>query len=319
MLKRVFVALGLLVSITALFALWRYLDQIDLRAVLIELKRFSAQRCMTAVALVTGYIIVNSCNEVILCRAARLQLPPIRPMIIAAIANAIGHSIGLAALSGGALRLRLYSALGVAHQDIVAIAAMSVLPFLLGAPCMIAIALLSHPAQAGAALRIPPGLAAAAGGSLLVILAAAIGLAQQRRTLRIGKRRVTLPSARFVIIELLLGMVEITLVASVLYLFLPAGELFGYLNFMGVYLIAVMVAQISNAPAGIGVLEAALITLLPMVATKQLLAAIIGYRAAFELLPLILALLLLLLFEFGSRSGVLGRLWRSRITGESST
>jgi len=314
MLKRIVIVIGVLIFCIALFALWRYLGQIDLRAVLSELRQFSAARFALAVALVLGYLALNSCNEVILFRAATQRPLIATPMLIATIANPIGHSVGLTTLSSGALRLRLYGALGVEPQPVAHIVATSVLPFLLGAPCMIGLALLLQPNQAGTALRIPAWLAMTMGAALLSTLVTTIVGARHGRNLHIGRWQLRLPSRLFLSLELLLGMGEIMLVGGVLYLFLPSHALLGYLNFIALYLIAVVLAQISNAPAGLGVLEAALITLLPALSAQQVLAAIIGYRAAFELVPLAIALVLWLMFELGSRVGVLGRLWRQRLS-----
>lgn len=314
MIKRLAIAVGLIVFVAALFALGRYLDQIDVRAVISELRHFSLQRFAAAVLLVMGYLLLNSGNEVILCRAAGVRLPLARTLMIALIANPIGHSVGWAALSGGALRLRLYTALGVNQASVGYIAAWSMLPFLLGAAGFIALAMLSEPQQASYALHVPQWLCVAIGCILLGAVATLLTVAHRRRRLAIGNVRLVLPSTAVLLIELSIGMSEIALVAGVMYLFLPADIGVGYLGFVGLYLIAAMLAQLSNAPAGLGVLEAALITLLPGIEPKQLLAAIIGYRASFELLPLSLALLLLLLFEMGSRAGLLGRLWRTRIS-----
>jgi hypothetical protein len=46
------------------------------------------------------------------------------------------------------------------------------------------------------------------------------------------------------------------------------------------------------------------------VPSGSVLAAIVAYRVVYELLQLVLALGLLALYEFGSRHGLAGRLWR---------
>jgi len=311
--KRLVIVVGVGISAAALWALSRYLGQLDLRAVLTEMRHFSAARFAAALLLVLGYLLINAFNEVIVCRALQQQLGIARPMNIAAIANSIGHSVGFATLSAGALRMRMYGALGIDAKTIASIIALGTLPFLLGAACLIAIAMIAHPVQAAVALKLPSWLVVGIAGAAFVALFGVIGMTPgHRRSFAIGKLRLPLPSSRFLLIELLMGVAEVILVASVLYLFIPSGTLLSYLNFIGIYLIAIMLGQLSNTPAGIGVFEAALLTLLPSVPPPQLLAAIIGYRVAFEVVPLILALGLLLAFEVSSRSGVLGRLWRTR-------
>ena len=62
--------------------------------------------------------------------------------------------------------------------------------------------------------------------------------------------------------------------------------------------------QISNVPVGLGVLEAALLLMLPHVPASKLLGAVLAYRAVFEVLPLLLAITLLLAFETTHPAGV---------------
>ena len=59
--------------------------------------------------------------------------------------------------------------------------------------------------------------------------------------------------------------------------------------------------------AGLGVLEAALLLMLPQVPPAKLLGAVLAYRAVFEILPLLVALALLLAFESTSSGGFIRR------------
>ena len=63
-------------------------------------------------------------------------------------------------------------------------------------------------------------------------------------------------------------------------------------------------------PAGLGVVEAAMLLMLHDLKPEPLIAAIVAYRLVFEVLPLVIAIALLALFEFGSHHGFAGRLWR---------
>ena len=48
-----------------------------------------------------------------------------------------------------------------------------------------------------------------------------------------------------------------------------------------------MAGQLSNVPAGLGVLEAALFLMLPQVPPGKLVGAVLAYRAVYEVLPLL--------------------------------
>ena len=101
-------------------------------------------------------------------------------------------------------------------------------------------------------------------------------------------------------------------IAAVLYVFLAPQLSIGFAAFLVVYLIAIAAGSLSNVPAGLGVVEAMLILLLPQVPPEKLLAAVLAYRAIYELMTVVIALALLALFELGSHHGIAGRLWRGR-------
>jgi uncharacterized membrane protein YbhN (UPF0104 family) len=210
------------------------------------------------------------------------------------IAHALGHVIGAALLSGGALRYRRYASVGLSVSDVSAITVLSAIPYVLAAGWLLDAALLLFATEASRALNVP---------IVIVVCAGAIGLAKdigwlilvcKRRVLRIGKWSLTLPSLQFTLLQILVGVAEITLVAAILYVFMPATLDMGLVAFTGIFLIAATIAQISHVPAGIGVLEAALLLMLPQVPPQQLLAAIVCYRIVFELIPLLIGTALMI-------------------------
>ena len=71
----------------------------------------------------------------------------------------------------------------------------------------------------------------------------------------------------------------------------------------------------SNVPVGLGVLEAALFLMLPHVPPGKLVGAVLAYRAVYEVLPLMGALVLLLIYETTNRAGIVRR--RLRTSGSS--
>jgi phosphatidylglycerol lysyltransferase len=94
---------------------------------------------------------------------------------------------------------------------------------------------------------------------------------------------------------------------TILYLFMPSELNMGWPAFVAIYCIAFVAGQLSNVPVGLGVLEAALLLLLPQVPPAKLLGAVLAYRAVYEVLPLLVAIALLLMFETTHPSGVVRR------------
>ena len=80
-----------------------------------------------------------------------------------------------------------------------------------------------------------------------------------------------------------------------------------YTDVLTVLLVAAVAGVITHVPAGLGVFEAVFVALLShQVSEGQLLAALLGYRALYYIVPLMIAALLYLVMELHARK--LGRL-----------
>jgi uncharacterized membrane protein YbhN (UPF0104 family) len=113
-------------------------------------------------------------------------------------------------------------------------------------------------------------------------------------------------------LQYVVGVIDVALVSSVLYLLLPDSAQLGYLPFVAVYLASVLVGIVSHVPAGLGVIESVLLLLLPDIPPEQLLASVLMYRVIVEIIPLLIALALWGTFETFAHDGVRLRLMRPR-------
>ncbi len=129
----------------------------------------------------------------------------------------------------------------------------------------------------------------------------------RKRAVKLGGWSVNLPTPAMTALQLCVGLADIFLVSSVLYLLLPASWAFRTCAFLGAYLASMLAGVLSHVPAGLGVLESMLLLLLPDVPPEQLLAAVLMYRVIYEIIPVLLALALWGTFEGFSRDGVLLR------------
>ena len=97
-------------------------------------------------------------------------------------------------------------------------------------------------------------------------------------------------------LQIVLGATCWMFMAATVWVFMP--EKVSYLTTLGILLISSIAAVLAHIPGGIGVLETVFVTLLQHeVPRADLLAALIGYRVAYFLVPLILASLVYLTFE----------------------
>ena len=225
------------------------------------------------------------------------KVKPVRLILTAFLANAVGHTLGFAALTGGAVRLRGYGAAGLSLADIGQVVLMSTLGFVFGAWVLLACALMFEPAPAALLLPLSEDAIRFAGGAVAIAFLGLLMLVgRDGRTLRFREHALWLPDRRTVLSVTALSVVELALAGGALYVLLapaiPAGSGTSFVGFVGLYLVAVLAGLVSSVPAGIGVFEWSLLKLLPSVAPASLLAAALAYRITYYALPLVLATVL---------------------------
>lgn len=212
-------------------------------------------------------------------------------------------NLNLSSWVGGiALRYRLYSRLGLDVPTITRILSLSLitnwLGYMLLAGLVFSMGFLELPrdwAVGSTSLRLI--------GFALLLISGAYLLAcrfSKRRSWTVRKHEISLPSLKQALLQASLGALNWSLMALVIYSLLP--EKAFYPAILGVLLISSIAGVITHIPAGLGVLETVFITLMQHQFSKgQLLAALIGYRAIYFLLPLLIAVVVYLVLEKRSK------------------
>lgn len=197
-----------------------------------------------------------------------------------------------------ALRYRLYSRLGLGVSTVTRILTFSLitnwLGYLILAGGVFALRLVRLPEQweiGTTALQMI--------GVALLLVAAAYLLAcrfARRRSWTWRDHEVTLPTLRLALAQAGMSMCNWSLSSLLVFLLLPKGV--DYPTVLGIMLVSSIAGVITHIPAGLGVLEAVFIAMLQGQASKgTVLAALIGYRAIYLLLPLLVAVVVYLVLE----------------------
>ncbi|MBF8743416.1 lysylphosphatidylglycerol synthase domain-containing protein [Pseudomonas guariconensis] len=206
-------------------------------------------------------------------------------------------------VGGVALRYRLYGRLGLDTPTITRILTLGLLTnwvgYMLLAGTVFALGLVELPktwAVGATGLRLI--------GVLLLVFALGYLLAcafAKRRTWSLRGHELTLPSLHLALCQVALGASNWALMAALIHWLLPH-ELF-YPSILGILLISCVAGVVAHIPAGLGVLEAVFLALLHgQIGQGSLVAALLGYRTLYYLIPLLLALVVYLVLEKRARA-----------------
>ena len=293
---------GAVISVVILcLALWFLRDELsnlNAETILEEIRSLSLFTILAAAICATCSYLVLTGFDALALRYIGHKLDYWHTAQTAFIAFAVGHNVGIAALSGGSVRYRMYSLLGLPGFEIARIIAFASLTFALGAALLLGIALLLMPNAETEVLHLSPFVLNTAGVLLLAAPFAYLLTATFYRTpISLGKWTISLPSPGIGLAQVGLSVTDLTFAAATLYVLLAPALHIGFFPFLGIYLIAIAAGLLSSVPGGLGVFESVLLIALPGVDRSALLATVIVYRLIYYAAPLCLALLLLMTSE----------------------
>lgn len=212
---------------------------------------------------------------------------------------ALSHNIGGSVLSGAVIRYRAYASRGLTGQEVGILVALCSFTFVLGALLLGAILLLTEPQVLDRFVDVMPISATRTTGLLILaliglyIFGSWLGL----KPLQIGKLQIFYPRLPIVAQQLVIGPIELMAAAAIIYFVLPAEGNPGYFIVLGVFVISFSVALLSHAPGGLGVLEVVFLAGLSDMDPAAVLAALLVFRLLYLIVPLMLALIVVLVFE----------------------
>ena len=218
-------------------------------------------------------------------------------------AYAVGNTAGFGALSGGAIRYRAYSRLGLPPDDIARIITFVTLSFTLGLTVITALAMLAMASEISLITGITPVLLRSVAIVVLVLFAAAVVVAQRYPRLTIGRVPLRLADTRTLSRQFLVTVLDLAASASVVYVLLPDTSI-SWPAFFAVYAVAIGLGVASHVPAGIGVFETVIIAALGGSANVDaVLASLVVYRLIYYVVPLIIAVILVVVTELRQFAG----------------
>ena len=201
------------------------------------------------------------------------------------LAYAISNNVGFAMLSGASVRYRLYSRWGVTGEELSRVVVSYSVTFWLGLMMLGGASLVFAPLPSMAAV---PGhqVFVPLGWCLMVLPVLYVSAsAIRRKPLRLKRLELPMPTAPIAAGQLVISVIEWSLVAAVLFSLIPRGSV-SFITFLGAFVVSILLGMASHIPGGVGVFEGLMVLLLkPYLSSAELLPSLIVFRAVYYLLP----------------------------------
>ncbi len=206
-------------------------------------------------------------------------------------AYSLSHNLGFAAVSGAAVRYRLYAHWGLTPLQIGKTVAFCSLTFGLGGMVLGGIILFLEPrAVPFFGQHLPLAALYGVGALLWAIVIGYVSLATVLGNFRVFGHEIALPGWRMALLQVALATVDVATTATIFYALLPSAPGLTWLIFLGVYVASYSAGLAANLPGGIGVFDTAmLLGLSPYLDAPPVVGAIVIFRLYYYIIPLFLA------------------------------
>lgn len=283
-------ALGLALFALGLWALFHLLRHVHAADILSELRATPPVAVIGAVAATAlGYAALIGYDFWAL-RYIRHKLAPRVVALGGFLGYAFGNTVGISVISGGAVRYRIYSAVGLNAFEVAQVSSYIAIALGVGLTFTGLGALALEPAALGGLLPLSDATIRWGAAALaLAGLVALFVLSARRATLRIRHFEIALPPPGALAGQLAVTLLDIAAAALALWLLLPEGRP-EFPAFVAIYAVATMAGILSHVPGGIGVFETVVIAAMPGDApVESIAAALLLFRFVYYLLPFSLA------------------------------
>ncbi|HEY0939177.1 MAG TPA: bifunctional lysylphosphatidylglycerol flippase/synthetase MprF [Steroidobacter sp.] len=266
---------------------------------------------LTLLATVVSYVVLTG-YDLSAMKYAEVKIRRSTVLLTSFIAYALGNTVGLGVLTGGAVRMRLYTAAGVETNKVAQVIAFNASAFTFGTAAFGAVGLLWGAEGVAELAHMPAWLLRVVAAAVLCAVLGFVALSVRCREVLIAWRwKLRLPPAKLAVQQLVISALDLLASAAALWFLLPSGAV-DPAAFIAWYSIALVLGILSHVPGGLGVFEAIiLLACADRAPVAQVLSALVLYRVIYYLLPLVLAAVLLAAYEM--RSGIAAPIGRAAV------
>ena len=287
--KRLGIAASLIIVTVAIMHLVRTLKGVDSGIVLTALtEKSEGQIALAALCVVCAFATLTFYDLFALRTIGKMDVPYRIAALSSFTSYTIGHNLGATVFTGGAIRFRIYSDWGLSAIDVAKICFISGLTFWLGNTLVLGFGLMWHPQAASAMDLLPESINRLIGFGCIAGIAIYltwIAMGRGRRELGKDGWKVRLPSAPLTLVQILIGVVDLSFCALAMYLLAPNNPDLDFMTLAVVFILATLLGFASHAPGSLGVFDAAMLVGLPMLGREQLIASLLLFRILYFVIP----------------------------------
>ncbi|MCM2294062.1 UPF0104 family protein [Allorhizobium sp. BGMRC 0089] len=288
------------IALAAIVFAWRAFSRFSLAQIGQSLQAIATQRFVLAILFAALSYFLLTVIEMLALKHLGKPLAYRRIALTSFTSLSIGHNVGIAAFSSGAIRYRFYAQWGLRAEDVAKIVLFSATVIGLGQVTLAGLVLLIAPGGLAPGLQLSLASARILGSlCLLTVLAYLLLCWKKERPFCLWRFTIEVPSVPMALAQIVCGTANYLCVSACLYQLLQVGPTLGFLRISGAFVLANLLAFLVHVPGGLGVLEAALAYLLH---TRDI-GALIAFRIVYFLLPLPFGLVILFASSLFFRKG----------------
>ena len=284
----------------SVYVLAHILQDLDPARVAANVRAMPAARIGWAVLFIAGAYGTLTCYDLFALRTIGANHVPYRIAALGAFTSyAIGHNIGATAVSGGAIRYRIYSQFGLGVIDVAKICFLTGLTFWLGNFAVLGSGMTYRPDGPGRILQLLPETVRVVGIAALILLWGYVAWASLRSRM-IGMRNwsVMLPGGLSTLIQIGIGLADLGCSSLAIYSVIPSAGEEQFFTIAVAFVSATLLGFASHAPGSLGVFDAAMLVALPEIPKEELVASLLVFRMLYFMIPFCLALVSMACWEF---------------------
>jgi len=246
--------IGFLISLTIMViagvVLFRILRDIDVYEVMEALRATDKKDIALAALFVAfGYFTLTFYDLFALRTIGRPDVPYRVAALAGFTSYSVGHNVGASVITGGAVRYRIYSAWGLDAIAVAKLCFIAGLTFWLGNATVLGLGIAYAPQAATAIDQLPPWLNRAAAILTLIVLAGYVAWVWSTpRVIGRDGWRVALPNGRLTLLQIFIGIVDLSFCALAMYMLVPDEPNIGFVMIAVIFVSATLLGFASAAP-----------------------------------------------------------------------